>query len=80
MCLEQELGRESVEEREIWDEDEKGVELEDEGVSMVYESSSRRSNNIIQITNDTTSTWSMALILPGGKVSKEGKPSKFSKR
>ena len=59
MCLLHELGRESVEEREMWDEDEEEVELEDEVVSMVDESSSRRSNKIIQITNDTT--WSSKL-------------------
>ena len=61
MCLEQDLGRDRVEEREIWDEDEERAELEDEFVSMVGESSSRRSNRIIQITNDTTATWSVVL-------------------
>ena len=34
-------------------------------VSMVEESSSRRSNKIIQITNDTTSAWGVALIPVG---------------
>ena len=60
MCLEQDLGRDNVEEREIWDEDD--VEVEDVFVSMVDESSSRRSNKIIQITNDTTAKGSVALI------------------
>ena len=67
MCWEHDLGRERVEEREIWDEDDEGDwDEDDEGdwvedvfVSMVGESSSRRSNRIIQITNDTTSTWSV---------------------
>ena len=63
MCLEHDLGRERVEEREIWDEDD--VEVEDVFVSMVEESSSRRSNKIIQITNDTASTRSAALIPVG---------------
>ena len=36
MCLEHDLGRERVEEREIWDEDD--VEVEDVFVSMVEES------------------------------------------
>ena len=63
MCLEHDLGRERVEEREILDEDD--VKVEDVLVSMVEESSSRRSNKIIQITNDTTSTRSVALIPVG---------------
>ena len=34
MCLEQDLGRDKVEEREIWNEEEEGAEDEDEVVSM----------------------------------------------
>ena len=64
MCLEHDLGREGVEEREIWDEDNEGDRVEEGFVSMVGESSFRRSNKIIQITNDTTSTGSVALIPP----------------
>ena len=37
MCLEHDLGRDSVEEREIWDEDEEGNEVDVVFVSMVEE-------------------------------------------
>ena len=34
MCFEHDFGRERAEEREIWDEDDEGIEIEDEVISM----------------------------------------------
>ena len=48
MCLEHDLGRDRVQEREIWDEDDEGHKVEDVFVSMVVESSSRSSNRLFK--------------------------------